>query len=369
MFLPYFQTSADNAIGFLFNILWVVFVMAFLFYGNRLQIYLSLRRVGKDLRSLQRMSGETEQKIVAELSKYGSEPAVVKQEVGRLLGSIMIEPVSMDPSGVVFKLDHVIKTYEAYFKSKVARVTPGAEKVVRQNLSNLVEVGMALDFLFRYVRHLYTSAKKYNDLFAVVQLQMLMPTLMDTAGAYFSASDAFTAGQPIGDSLGPMVASKLMQGAKAEPVAEETVYAEVTYEGRKLLVVRAEGPGGTVGRPGEAVEKLLDMHPDAELVVTVDAALKLEGEESGEVAEGVGAAIGGPGVDRYRIEGAATKRNVPMYAIVVKMSEKEAITKLKDELQAKVDDVLRRFKRLIEEKTKPDAIVLFAGIGNTIGVS
>jgi hypothetical protein len=364
----YFQTTANDLITYISNLVWIVVLMAFLFYGNRIQIYLSLRKVGGSLKTLERMRDDTKTRLVQELSRFGGDPVVVRAETERLMTSVVLDPVSMDPSGIVYKLDHLLKTYEDYFKSKVARLAPTADRVKRQNLSNLVEVGMSLDFLYRYVRHLYASAKKYNDLFAVVQLQMSLPTLMDSAVAYYSATEAFARGEPIGDSFGPLVAAKLMENTKPQVVAEETVYAEVNYEGRKLLVVKAEGPGGTVGRPGEAIEKLLEMHPEASLVVTVDAALKLEGENSGEVVEGIGAAIGGPGVDRYRIEGAATNHSVPMYALVVKMSEKEAITKLKDELRSQVDEVLRRFRRLLYEKTEPNATVLIAGIGNSIGV-
>lgn len=363
----YFQTAAD-IVTYITNIVWVIVIMTFLFYGNRIQVYLSLRKVGGSLKTLEKMRNDTKAKINSEFAKYGGDPIEVKAETDRLLSSIMIEPVSMDPSGIVYKLEHLLKTYEDYFKSKVAKLTPKAEKVVRQNLSNIVEIGISLDFLYRYVRHLYSSAKKYNDLFAVVQLQMTLPILMDSAEAYYSATEAFVNGEPIGDSFGPMVAASLIKDAKQQLISEETVYSEVNYEGRKLLVVKAEGPGGTVGRPGEAVEKLLQSNPDTSLVITVDAALKLEGEKSGEVAEGVGAAIGGPGVDRYRIEGIASKYKIPMYAIVVKMSEKEAITKMKNEIKSQVDEVLRRIRRLLYEKTQPDAKVLIAGIGNTIGV-
>lgn len=363
----YFQTATD-IITYITNIVWVVFIMAFLFYGNKIQVYLSLRKVGGSLKTLEKMRDETKKRLIQEFSKYGEDSLAIKSETDRLMTSVMIDPVSLDPSGIVYKLEHLIKTYEDYFKSKVAKLTPQADKVTRQNLSNLVEIGMSLDFLYRYVRHLYASAKRYNDLFAVVQLQMTLPTLMDSATAYYSATEAFVKGEPIGDSFGPIVVSSIMGSVKPELIAEETVYAEVNYEGRRVLVVKAEGPGGTVGRPGEAVEKLLEKNPDTSMVITVDAALKLEGETTGEVAEGVGAAIGGPGVDRYRIEGIATKYNVPMYAFVVKMSEKEAITKMKNEIKNQVDEVLRRIRRLLYEKTEPNAKVLIAGIGNTIGV-
>ena len=43
----------------------------------------------------------------------------------------------------------------------------------------------------------------------------------------------------------------------------------------------------------------------------IDAGLKLEGEMVGEVSEGIGAAIGGPGVDAYKIEEKLTKYKIP----------------------------------------------------------
>lgn len=364
---PVFQVGTDWT-GMVYNLIWILSFMLLFVYGSRIQIYLSLRKIGGDLRKLERMKESSRIRLRQEIGKYGMDEATVKAQVDQLLTSVMIEPVSLDPHGVVFKLNHILRTYENYFKSRVASLTPNADKVVRQNLSNLVEVGMALDYLYRYVRHLYSSAKKYNDLFAVVTLQMNLPLLMDSADAYYSSIDSFSKGEPIGDGLGPLVASKIIQSSPVKLVTEETVFTELTLDDRRLLVVKAEGPGGTVGRPGEAVEKLLELYPDVSMVVTVDAALKLEGERSGEIAEGVGAAIGGPGVDRYMIEESATKKKVPMYAVVVKMSEKEAITQMKEELKKASDEAIARIRRLLADKTRPNSTVLLAGIGNTIGI-
>ena len=367
MIVP-FQVTASDLATYAYTLLYVgSFVLIFM-YGSKLQVYFSMRRIGGNLRKLDDMKEGAKSRLREDLVRYGADQATIKTQVDQLMTSIMIEPVSMDPSGIVFKLDRVLRTYEAYFKSRVASLTPSADRTTRQNLSNLVEVGMALDFLFRYVRHLYTSAKKYNDLFSVVMLQMNLPQLMDTADAYYSSIGSFSKGEAIGDGLGPLVASKIIASNPVKLVEEETVFSEMDFEGRKVVVVRAEGPGGTVGRPGEAIEKLLLLYPDTSMVVTVDAALKLEGEKSGEIAEGIGAAIGGPGVDRYRIEESSTKSKVPMYALVVKMSEKEAITGMKDEVRAAADTVVARIKKLLADKTKPNATILLAGIGNTIGI-
>src|SRR5690606_16909668 len=103
--------------------------------------------------------------------------------------------------------------------------------------------------------------------------------------------------------------------------ARETVYSEGEYKGRKLYLLKAEGPAGTVGRPGEAITRLAgDMGIKIDAIVMIDAALKLEGEKTGEVAEGIGAAIGGIGVEKYQIEEVATQMQIPVYAVIVKQS-------------------------------------------------
>src|SRR5438445_13878385 len=103
----------------------------------------------------------------------------------------------------------------------------------------------------------------------------------------------------------------MAEGAQPREIEQDTIMYETGFDGRNLLLVRAKVPGGSVGKPGIAVEKLIEQNSPT-LVVTVDAALTLEGAPSGEVAEGVGAAIGGQRVDRYHIEQNASNRHIPM---------------------------------------------------------
>ena len=64
----------------------------------------------------------------------------------------------------------------------------------------------------------------------------------------------------------------------------------------------------------------LKTKPD--IIIMIDAALKLEGEETGSTAQGFGAAIGGIGTDRFKIEEVAAKHDIPIFAIVVRQSVK-----------------------------------------------
>ena len=100
-------------------------------------------------------------------------------------------------------------------------------------------------------------------------------------------------------------------------------------------------------------------------LIMVDAALKLEGEKTSEIAEGIGAAIG---VEKYRIEAQAVKAGVPMYAVVVKQSLIDAISVMLKEIAEASDKAVAVAQIIIKEKTKEGDTVLIVGVGNTLGV-
>jgi hypothetical protein len=235
-------------------------------------------------------------------------------------------------------------------------------------IQNILEVVTSLHMLHKIVRHLYLTAKKQNNFPLILPLQMMMPFIMEQADALKDAVPALKQGQPMGDGIGPMVVGKLMLGTQKKTITFETVYGEMDFEQRKLFLLKAEGPAATVGRPGDAVE-ILVKEKKPNIIVMVDAALKLEGEDSGAIAQGFGAAIGGIGTDRFQIEEVATKNNIPVYAIVIKQSIKEAITLMTKEIADKAKEVESQIYQTIRENTAPGQNILVVGVGNTLGVS
>jgi hypothetical protein len=203
----------------------------------------------------------------------------------------------------------------------------------------------------------------------LMQLVMILPIIMKELEALKKAVEPFKLGIPIGDSAGPMVVSMFAPNDKRIPVVEETVYIEKEFEGRKLYLVKAEGPGGTVGRPGEAIEKIISsLDCGVSAIITVDAALKLEGEESGSIAEGVGAAIGDPGPEKIRFERVAAKYGIALRDVIVKMSIEEAIKAMTKQIYDGVEKAVQMVSSIIRSESKPGDTVVVVGVGNTIGV-
>ena len=352
------------------EILQVIYFASFFlvfFYGTRIQTTIVLVGVKRSLTRIARMRKAAHDSVLNSALKFKADKKEVESRVERLTGSFAITPVNMDPHGIVPKLEHVLDTYDENLKMEVRRIAPGANDAEVNTLTNQMEISIGLDQMYRVVRHFYLLAKKQGGLIALAQLQMAMPTIMEEAEAYSSAIDAFAKGTPIGDGIGPMIANKMVQGLQGREIEEDTIVYDTSLEGRNLLVVKAKGPGGSVGKPGLAVEKLIQEN-NPTLVVTVDAALKFEGANSGELAEGIGAAIGGPGVDRYHIEQTAARNRIPMIAIVVKMSNKEAIASMTEQIKNTVDEAIQRVKNTIVSRTKAGETIIVAGIGNTMGV-
>ena len=141
---------------------------------------------------------------------------------------------------------------------------------------------------------------------------------------------------------------------------------ETRLFGKKVLILKAKGPGGSLGKLGRAVELLVKKRK-IEKIITIDAALKLEGEKTGSIAEGIGVAMGGIGVDRSFIEEIATKNKIPLDSIVIKMSNEEAIMPMKKEILEGGKKALERLIKNIKE-SEGKGYILVVGVGNTVGI-
>ena len=68
-----------------------------------------------------------------------------------------------------------------------------------------------------------------------------------------------------------------MGNKKPKEIEEDIMMSKISIEGRNCFVIKAKGPGGRLGRPGKAVEKLVKRNKISR-IITIDAAAKLEGE-------------------------------------------------------------------------------------------
>ena len=370
-------TSWQNQIPQLFpeefswilNLLIYGFFFVFMFYGQRIQTYIMLREVESSLYKLKYIKDKGRRIAIETIKEIGKPQTDPTTRVDRFLEYFTISPQTIDPAGVVWKLEHILNVRDARFKDEIKLMAPAADKTQTNNLENTLEAAMALNYIYKIIRHFYLLGKKTLSLYIIMQIQMILPLIMREAEAYANALKAFADGQPIGDGAGALVAAKLTYGHPTRKIAKDCIVATVPIEGRTAYVTKAEGPGGNVGKPGDAIKTIIEENEGKiATIIMVDAALKLEGEQVGEIAEGVGAAIGGPGVDQFKIEESILKYHIPINAVIIKEDIGDAVSPMRKEIFDAVDKAIERIRQVILEKTKEGDNVIIAGVGNSIGI-
>ena len=348
-------------------LIWIIPIILFVFYGQRIQLYITSSEIKKGIKKLDSYKEESRNELIDYITKNLKPKDDLIKKIDRFLDHFTIMPVDMDPNGIVDKVRHTVRSREDYTREHVKLLSPGISDLEVTKVQTLLEIASSLQMIYKIVNHMFLTAKKQNNYPLILPLQMLLPFIMEQAEAMKEAIPAFKVGQPVGDGIGPMVVGKMMLSSEKETIAFQTVLVKTEFENRTLFLLKAEGPGSTVGRPADALETIVSSNK-LDVIIMIDAALKMEGEDSASIAQGFGAAIGGIGIDRFQIEAIATNNSIPVFSIVVKQSVKEAITLMTKEIADQADDVRSQVYEMIRENTKQGQSVLIIGVGNTVGV-
>ena len=281
-------------------LVWILPLILFVFYGQRIQLIITSGDIKKKLAKLDQYRNDSRDDLIQYIKKNLTPKGDPVEKIDRFFDYFTIMPVDIDPNGIVPKIHRLVRSREDTTRKQVKSLFTEIDAMEITKIQTLLEIVTTLQLFHKIVRHLFLTAKKQNNYPLILPLQMMLPFIMEQADALRDAVPVLQQGQPIGDGIGPLVVGEMMLDTKKQKAEFETVYAESEFKGRKLILLKAEGPYATVGRPGEATEFLVSKFKP-NIIIMIDAALKFEGEESGTIAQGFGAAIGGIGTDRFKI--------------------------------------------------------------------
>jgi hypothetical protein len=357
----FFQLGAGNE---WITILYFVFFVIFFFFYPRLMLSQIMWKIERTVQELEYMSDSSKRFLIKRISKKPTKK--LKDSVTRFFEFFIITPVSLDPFGVVKKFELVMQNEKQRFRYFVNQVAPDMDSESKANMGMGLAGGIELHSIAKIVRHYVELIKQTKSYQIALLIQMQLPLIERIAKAVFKGTKAMADGEPIGDGLGPLVVANLVSNNKTKEIEEDIVLANVKIDKRNCFVMKAKGPGGRLGRPGKAVEKIISKNKISR-IITIDAAAKLEGEKTGSIAEGVGVAMGGPGVEKSYIEDVAVKNGIPLDSIIVKMKPEEAIMPMRKAIKDAVPGVVEAIRESLK-RTKAGSNVIIAGVGNTSGV-
>jgi len=346
------------------TIIWFILIIVFFLFGPRLMVTQTILKLEKEASELEEMAEKSKGYILKSISKKSKKDA--KNKINNFMEFFAVSPVGTDPYGIMKKLDYIIKNYDSRFRYFVNQIIPNESREKQKNIRNALSGAITTHQIAKIVRHYLELIKKYKMFQLAMVLQMQIPLITRIAKAAMHATHAFVDGIPIGDGIGPLVIASLIKEKVRKFEDEEFVIVKTKLDGRNVWISKAEGPGAATGYPGKFLTKFLKKQR-INRIITVDAGLKLEGEKTGTVAEGVGVAMGGIGVERYEIEQVAVKRKIPLDAIAIKVSDEEALMPMKKEIFDSTPRAVDAIKASLKRAKKNEKILII-GVGNTCGI-
>jgi hypothetical protein len=344
------------------NIVWFILFMVMIFFYPRLMVYQVLWKLEQSAAMIENFTVDAKKIVIKKISKKPSKE--LREAVGNFLDFFVIEPLSLDPFGIVKKIEHVVNLQEKRFKYFAKNVAPKLGSEEQANFIMGLSGAISLNQVAKQVRHFVEMTRKNKSYQMGLILQMQLPQIERISKALLKGTEALTNGWPIGDAAGSLAGAYLIGNSRAREVEEDTLVARKKIKGRTVFVVKAKGPGGRLGKLGKVVEDLIKRQSISK-IITIDAAAKLEGEKTGSIAEGIGVAIGGVGVDRVYIENISTKKEIPLDSYVIKMSQEEAIQPMQKEILLAIPKVVK----IVEDNIKNSrGKIIVVGVGNTAGV-
>lgn len=344
-------------------IFWIILLFLLSFFGPRIMLYQYLSKLEIVAAKLETRTRRGKETILRRIEKRPSRR--LRRAVTNFLEFFVIEPVSLDPFGIIRKLEHVINLSEDKMKGFVKRIASHLNPEEQANVVTALGAAISLNQISKIVRHYIELVKRTKNLQLALLVQMQIPLIDRMSKALLKGTEALTKGWSIGDSIGSLVVAKMIGNSKFIE-RRDTIICRKKINGKNVILVKAKGPGSRMGKLGRVVEDLVKREKISK-IITIDAARKLEGEKTGSIAEGVGVAIGGIGTDRAFIEEIAVKKKIPLDSIVIKMSAEEAVQPMCKEIFKSRDNVVDLVLKNIAETTGRGKIIV-VGVGNTVGV-
>ncbi|WP_414837013.1 DUF1512 family protein [Candidatus Nanohalococcus occultus] len=351
--------------GILTQIYMVISIIGFLafpillLFGSRIMIWQIDRKVSSVMDYLEAYRNDTKAMFLDNLSSnIGGK---TEQKFETLRDFKFSAPTMLDPAGTVGKLENVLDASESKFTRFVEANADTEDPEELANLNMAFKGVMGTHQIYKVLRHYRELLVKTQNFQLVGMIQMVLPIYEELAESQKEATRAFVNGDPIGDAIGPLVAAKFIS-SEPEEIADDIIRSKEEVAGNEVHVIKSNGPGARLGKYGNAIDEIAD---EVDAIITVDAGAKFEGEQTGDISEGVGVMMGGPGVEKSKIEEAAVEHDLPLEGIIIKQSPPEASKPMKKEIYEAYKPAVDKVEELVEEI---DGTVAVIGVGNTCGI-
>ena len=360
-------TLSESEMDLLLLIVWIIPIIIFVAFGQQIQLYMTSIELKKKIKKIKMLEKQSHSELLDFINTYDNDDIKYKK-IEQMIDYFTIFPTDIDPIGIMNKIKHIIRNRDQQTNSTLHRIFPDCDKLTITKFQTLLEIVTTIRSFHKTATHIFLTAKKHHNYPLILPLQLTLPFIMEETMALKDSIWPIKNGKPLGDGIGPLVINNMIKNISSKhDDIDQTIWCTSFYKERKLYFVKAQGPYPIVGKLGDAIELLVSKY-EQNLIILIDAALKLEGEKSASVFCGFGVAMGGIGIDKFQIEEIATKHKIPVFSIIVKQSIKDSLTTMTNEISEQVNYIKSIIYNVIEENVSSNKSVLLVGVGNTSGI-
>ena len=225
----------DDFLSEMMMLVWIIPIIIFVFYGQRIQLIISSNDIKKDISKLEEFKNDSRRKLIDYVKNTLKPKDDPIKKIDSFLEYFTIMPVDLDPNGIIPKINHLVHSREDFTRLQVRSLFTEISDFEMSKVHNLLEIVTTLQLFHKITRHLYLTAKKQKNFPLILPLQMMIPFIMEEANALKYAVDSMKNGQPMGDGIGPMVVGEMMLTTSKQNAAFETVWSKSEYEGLSLI--------------------------------------------------------------------------------------------------------------------------------------
>src|SRR5438132_12451442 len=137
----------------LFNLATYALFFIFILYGQRIQYYVTLNSINRSLRRLKVLEDGAEKEALDYITQDRADKDEITERVNGVLEYVTIMPESVDPSGVVSKIEHVVRTGDDRIRGEVRSLLGSTDRVKDWVAQNKLHDEIAKNTLHKVHRH------------------------------------------------------------------------------------------------------------------------------------------------------------------------------------------------------------------------
>ena len=101
----------------LMMLIWILPIIIFVFYGQRIQLIISANEIKKDISKLEEFKNESRQRLISYIRNKLKPIDDPVKKVDSFLEYFTVLPVDLDPNGIIPKINHLVHSREDFTRT------------------------------------------------------------------------------------------------------------------------------------------------------------------------------------------------------------------------------------------------------------